>query len=309
MDRNLDRLLEQAVTQVQHGHLDGAIDSLKQLLSLEPDCAEAHAYLSMCLLDKRRLHAATKEAEIAITLEPEIELSNYAVAHVMMAQRRFKEAATHLDRLLDIDPNDERYYRMYADLYHLTNEKDKILPALQKALELSPDNPDVLADLSDYYFSTDDLKLAEQFAEDALHREAEHKHGLVAMGNVLLRYGKVDEARQHAVWALRLDPDDRSALHLISSVKARSNLFLGLWWKYNSWISNKGTTRSILILLGAFIVYRIASMLSADLGHSDIARIINYIWLGIVIYTFVGPTIFTKSLKKEISEVQLNREF
>lgn len=88
MDRNLDRLLEQAVTQVQHGHLDGAIDSLKQLLSLEPDCAEAHAYLSMCLLDKRRLHAATKEAEIAITLEPEIELSNYAVAHVMMAQRR-----------------------------------------------------------------------------------------------------------------------------------------------------------------------------------------------------------------------------
>ena len=44
----------------------GAIDLLKQALSEDPDCAEAHALLSLCLLRVKRLHGARAEAGMAL---------------------------------------------------------------------------------------------------------------------------------------------------------------------------------------------------------------------------------------------------
>ena len=37
--------------------------------------------------------------------------------------------------------------------------------------------------------------------------------------------------------------------------------------------------------------------------------LVNMLWLGIVIYTWVGPGVFRKSLDREIGKVQLERDF
>lgn len=309
MEKNIARLLEQARLHIQHGHIDGAMDVLRDILSRDPDLADAHAYLSLCLLRQRRGHAAAEEARIALTLEPESELAIYALAISQFAQRHFREAETHILRLLDMDPNDARYHLLLADLYNTTAQKKKVLPLLQKALELAPENPDTLSKLSDYYLEANDPGKAEHHAREALQMDPEHADALVSMGQVLLHKGDVAAAREHAIWALRREPGNSSALYLLTAIKTRSNPFLGLWWRYNTWINRIGTTRSILVLLGAFVIYRVASMAYTDAGRKDIAAIVNYCWLAIVIYSFIGPGLFEKALKKELTSVKLTKDF
>ena len=306
---DISQQLEQAQRQIEFGQIDGAIHSLKHVLSIDPDFAEAHAYLALCLLEKKRLHAAVSEAGMALALDAELELAHYVMAHVLIAKRDFKQAESHVTLLLESNPNHPHYYLLQADLYLLTHRKNQILPLLEKALTLAPESTKVLAELSQYYASTGDLDKAQHYAQASLKIEASNVDGLIAMGEVLLRQGNIEEAREHAIWALRQAPDNRQALTLMAGIKARKNPVLGLWWRYNTWMSNVGSTRSILILLCAYIIYRLAAMIAGDVGREGLSSIINIVWLGIVIYTFIGPAMFEKSLKKELADVRLREGF
>ncbi|MCW8891372.1 MAG: tetratricopeptide repeat protein [Sedimenticola sp.] len=306
---DIDRSLDMVQRQIQNGQLDGAMDLLRQILSYDPDLPDAHAYLSLCLLSKKRLHASQQEADIALTLDPGFELAHYALANICIALRKFSKAQVHVTQLLDMDPNHASYYLLQAHLYRLLQKKNAILPPLQKALELDPESPEVLSELSEYHADRGDLELAQQFADEALRHEAENVDALVAMGNVLLHQGLIEEAREHAVWALRHQPDSNSALALMAGIKAKSSPVLGIWWRYNVWMSRMGSTRAVLVLLLAFVVYRLMTMGFEDLGHADAAGMLQIAWLGIVFYTFIGPSLFNKSLQKELSGVQLKEDF
>ncbi len=306
---DIGRALELAWHRIQNGQIDGAMDVLRQLLGNEPDLPEAHAYLALCLLNKKRLHAAEQEARMALALEPGLELTHYVLAHVGIAQRQFKMAREHIDQLLDMDPNHAPYYLLQADLAELTRNRKAVLPLLHKALELDPESSRVLAELSRYHAGKGELDMAERFARESLQHEPENVDGLVAMGHVLLQRGQIEAARDHAVWAIRHDPTNDMALRLMAGIKARQSPFLGLWWRYNVWMNKIGSTRSILVLLLAYVLYRILTMGFGDLGQQDAARIVHFAWLGFVVYTFMGPTLFEKSLKKELSDVTLSRDF
>lgn len=308
-DHHLEQWLRRARQQMAQGQLDGAIESLRQALSVAPDFADAHALLAICLLNKRRLHAAAHEAQLALVLEPESLLTQYAMAHVRLAQRQFAQAEQHIQQLLVLAPEEADYYRLLAQLYNLTGRRKDIPPLLDKARELDPDDPDTMVAYGEYYLSQRDLGRARQQAQEALHLQPEHHDALVLMGNVLLRNGEVAAAREHALWALRQHAGSTSALRLLAAVKVRSNVFLGLWWRYNTWMETLGDSRSIFVLLGAYVLYRVATLMASDFQQPELARIINILWLGIVAYTWFGPAMFRQALQKELSEVALRRDF
>ena len=129
------------------------------------------------------------------------------------------------------------------------------------------------------------------------------------MGNVLLRRGKVEEAREHAVWALRNDPADRGALRLMAAIKARQNPFLGLWWRYSTWMGSLGDGRAIVVLLGAYVAYRVLTITVADRGNAGLANLVSALWLAFVAYTWFGPAMFRRSLERELESVKLERGF
>ena len=87
-----ERWLILAQQQMDQGQLEGAVDSLRQVLSIDPDDSDPHALLAICLLDLRRLHAAEHESGMALALEPLSGLALYASALVLMARRKFPAA-------------------------------------------------------------------------------------------------------------------------------------------------------------------------------------------------------------------------
>lgn len=303
------RLLEYAERQLARGHVTGAIETLKGTLTGDPDCADAHALLALCLVRQKRLHAADLESRMALALEPEAPLAHWACGAVLTARRRFREAEEHYNRFLELRPEDGDGYRALAELRRLTGHLDEARALLEKALELDPENPDTLTDLGELALSRGDGKTAELRAREALELEPEHQSALVLMGHAALHRGDVETAREHALWALRIDPTAHGPLYLLSSIKARSNPLLGLWWRYQTWIGSLGDGRAIVVLLGAFVLYRLALIWAGQSGYASWSGPIQIGWLALCAYTWFAPALFARSVAKELRTVQLRDDY
>jgi Flp pilus assembly protein TadD len=301
--------METARRQMSVGQLGGAVESLRGVLTLDPDYADAHALLAACLLDQRRLSAAEYEAGRALAAEPESALALSVSVRTLIARRKFKEAERQLEILREAQPHSDFVWRTLAEIYGFTRRKDEQLRALEKALELDPEEPETLADLGRWHLNHGDLDRAERLAREALELSPEHEEALVLMGHALLRRGDVQAARDHAVWALRNDPGSRMALHLLASIKARTNFFLGLWWRWSTWMGGLGDGRAILVLLAAYVIYRVSVLAVGDHGNADLAGLISMLWYAFVAYTWISPALFRRSLQKELAEIRLDRSF
>ena len=306
-----ERTIDFAFDQYQRGNLNGAIDSLKRVLADDPDHASAHALLSFCLLDMRRAHAAEHEAGMALALEPENEMAHHAMALSLLARRRFKDAEAHAAQMLDFSPEEPAYYRLLASILEVQGTRKGKAHAhalLEKALELAPDDANTLAALGSYHLQRGKLEQALHFARETLQTIPEHIDGLVLMGGIALRTGDTTTARDHALWALRSNATHRGALHLMAGIKARENPLLGWWWRFATWMGELGSGRAITVLLCAFLVYRLSALILTDLGHPDAANMLQLVWLALCIYTWVGPGLFQKAVKRELETVKL-RDF
>ncbi len=99
------------------------------------------------------------------------------------------------------------------------------------------------------------------------------------------------------------------ALHLMAAIKARRSFWLGLWWRYSAWMGTLGDGRAILVLLGAFVLYRVGAITAKGFGHENLASYVELLWFCLVAYTWIGPTLFRQSLEKELKTIELKPQF
>jgi tetratricopeptide (TPR) repeat protein len=306
-DRTIELLRMRAEGCLERNNLRGAIDLLERALAIEADHADLHALLSLCLTDLRFPDAARAEAELALGLDPMEAVAHRAMAQVLLAEGKRREALRSLELAVELEPEFAPSYVALSQIQRMLGQPGEA--ALVQALELAPDDPSVLAAFSRLEFERAHLDEAERYAREALESNPEHGDALVAMGWVLLRRGQLDDAREHAAMALRADPSDSEALRLLAAYKARRNWFLGLWFRWNMAMSTIGDRKSILVLLVLFLVYRLAAQILTDLDMPDAARIIQYVWLAFVAYTWIGPGVFNVLLRRELDEIRLDPKY
>jgi Flp pilus assembly protein TadD len=226
-----------------------------------------------------------------------------------MGRRQFKQAEAHLDNAMSLGMDEPAVHRALASLYSLTGRRPQAEKMLRRALAIDPDDPSTLTALGNHVLADGDLRSAGQYALSALQIDPQNADGLTLMGQVHLRRGEIDMAHEHALQALRIDARHEGALYLLAGLKARKSPFLGLWWRYSVWMEALGTSRSILVLIAAYAVYRIVGAVAQQQGFAVLAGPIQITWLAIVVYTWVGPALFRKSLEKELKPVALDAKF
>lgn len=295
--------------QLARGDLRGALETLRRALAEDPEEAHAHALLALVLLALKRPHAAAHEAGLALGLAPELPLAHSTAASVALAQRRFPDAERHITRLLELEPDSADPLLLQARLLGLRGERARRREVLERAVALAPEDPDALVALGEDALERGDLKEAEARAREVLTLQPESQEALVLMGQVWLRRGRVEEAREHALWVLRQDATDTGALRLLASLKARQNPLLGLWWRYAMFMGELGSTRGMVVLLGAFVAYRFATLAARDLGQPGLASVIQLVWLALVVYSWVGPALFQRMVRQELETVRLDPRF
>ena len=228
---------------------------------------------------------------------------------VHLARRRFDRAEEHLERARALTPGEPAVLRSLAQLYRLRGQGERVLPTLEAALALAPADAETLVAIGEHHLQRGDLAKAEEMARTVLAESAEDQDALVLMGHVWLARGHIQEAWSHARSALAINPSDSGALYLLCAVKARSNRFLGLWWRWNAWVNVLGDGKQVAVLLGVYLAYRVATQVSGDLGEPALASALSTFWLAFIIYTWVSPAIFRRMLTRALRAVRLRPDF
>lgn len=309
MSDEIERLLHRAHAQIAHQDMFGAVETLRRALSLDVDNARAHALLALCLRDQKRIEAAAHEAGLALTIAPDSALTQFAAGVVETARRRFSTAEQHFQSALALDPQDTASMRALAELYVLWNRSAEALQLLERARDIDPDDAANWAELAEHYRIVREFERAEQCTRQALEIDPENAQALICMGHLLLRDGKTDDAREHALIVLRNNALNHGAILLLCAVKARQSVLLGFWWRFNSLLSGGSITRRVVLLIGMYLVYRVSVLATGDLGYSSAMLPLNLAWLGFCVYTWVGPAMFSRQLAKELAPARLGSSY
>ena len=120
--------------------LELAAEQFRLVLAAEPDHAEAHALLSLCLVSQERFDEAESEARQAVGLAPDDAFSHYALARVLIARNRLDEAVAAIAESLRAEPEDADYHAVHAEIRFARREWAETLAAAENGLRFDPEH-------------------------------------------------------------------------------------------------------------------------------------------------------------------------
>ena len=274
------------------GNFLGAERMLSLALAANPDLAAAHALLSLTLYRQGKGRAALDAAQAALAITPNANAFR-AKALALMLLGRKKEAIATAKAALAADPMDELASLVLAMALERAGKPRAAEAAYRRALEIVPNNPGVRADFGRFLIRHKKLAEAEaQLAEiDAF---CDRESALLLRGEIALRRGRTDEARDFALWVLSQDATNAGALRLLTQVKASRSLLLGVWWRYSMFIATRPRWLRLLVMVPLFIAL-------TAFGHG--------LSVLVLIYLSLSSVIFSRMVSRELKTVTLKKTF
>jgi len=251
--------------------VDPAIAALRDLLAIEPENADARAWLAQAYLTKGELALAIEHGRAALALDPENQRAHLRLAQAYLrrgqisrstlwdqtrrpgqfyiripfisgpslwSQTRAIEAARkaarpHVDFLLAAAPDWAPYHRLKARLESGGSQWGvrKTLDTLKAAVALDPEDAATWSAVAGSHVQRGDYGAAERAARQALALDPEDRSSLYLMGMAALREGRFDEARDNALSILRRWPKDANGMSLLASAKMGEDRWLGIFFR------------------------------------------------------------------------------
>jgi len=307
--RQIAVLLEQAEVQRRLGNHRGATELAQRALTLDPDHARSHAALAAILLDARRLAGAGIEARAALALDADDRYIHRVAAAVLAAERKLDDAWAHCLIALDGPAPAPEAFVLGARLRELAGDRAHARELLHEALAIDAAHVGALTQLARLELAGGARDEAARLIALALEADPANPGAHLAAGAIDLARGDAASAEVHARFVLAVDATDRDALALWAAVQARRSWLLGVWWRWTMWMSQRDDRRQIALLIGAFVVVRIAIIVTDELGLATVARILHLGWLGLCAYTWFAPALFRRMIARSLETVRLDPDF
>jgi len=307
--RQIDVLLEQAEVQRRLGNHRGATDLARRALTLDPTHPRGHAALAAILLDARRLTGAGLEIRSALALDGNDAYIHRIAAVVLAAERKLDEAWAHsLIAMQDAIPVPSAYV-VAARIRVLQGDVGNARELLLEALALEAAHTDALTELARLAHTGGKPDEAAQWITQALGSDPADHDAHVVAGHIDLTRGDAASAEHHARFVLQHRADDAGALELWAAIQARRSLLLGAWWRLSSWLLLGGDRRQIALLIGGFVVSRIAIIITDELDLDRLSRVLSLMWFALCAYTWFAPVMFRRMVARSLAAVRLDPEF
>ena len=144
-----------------------AADLYRQLYSLDTENLE-YLYMNAALLSSAEKF--DQAIEVYNELEKKIGINDQISVEkqqIYQAAGKKKEALAELQKLIDFNPKEPRYYGLMADYYLSEKDEANALKYYMKILEIEPDNGFVLFSLTSFYRQKEDKEKAWEYARKA----------------------------------------------------------------------------------------------------------------------------------------------
>ena len=199
----------------QHGYLEQAEESFKQVIAAKPTDAEAHYNLGTLYLRKKALSDARRSLEQAVTLRP-----NYPEAWnnlgMLAAQQGQPDAAIRSFRQsLALRPNYVVALLNLGNVYRRQHVFKDAEDTLNHARDLEPENPEVNYSLGMLHAQQGQLDSAVNFLEQAVKLRPSYADALNNLGVIFVNQGHYSEAEERFKACIAADPNfDQAYLNL-----------------------------------------------------------------------------------------------
>jgi len=199
----------------QHGYLDHAADSFKQVIAAQPQNAEAHYNLGTLYLRKNDFAQARGYLEQTVKLRPEYPEAWNNLGMIAAQQNQLDEAVRNFKQSLALRPD---YVTALLNLGNIERRQGNIPEAsrfLNRAAQLEPENAEANYSLGMLYARQNNVAKATELLQKSVALRPDYPDALNNLGVLYVRQGKNTEAEQQFTTCIRVAPSfDQAYLNL-----------------------------------------------------------------------------------------------
>lgn len=218
MSQNLQALMSEGLTHHRAGRLPQAEAAYRQIISLDPNHAEALHHLGLVALAVGNLTVAEQLVTRSIELKPEQASFHNNLGEIHRNLKRFEQAVNCYRRAVQLRPDyPDAFYNLGIGLFQL-GRIEEALAAYRRALELQPAHANALNNMGNALLKLGRTAEALQCYQRAVEVNPRTPEPYRNMGMVLQQVGRLDEAENAYRQALDKRPDFAEAMDSLASV-------------------------------------------------------------------------------------------
>ncbi len=211
--RNLPLRLSLAHCYLWTKQLDATMGVYKEILTIDPDSAEADMIAGEALDEKGDGAGAVQQFQAAAQANPKEPNVHFGLAYLLWTQKRYEEAIPEFNAELRNDPKNYQAMLFLGDTYVRQEQYDKAREELEKAASHQGSDPLLHLDMGIVYQETDDSARAVHELEETIKLEPDGVNAHFRLGQVYRSMGKKDESKAEFAKASSLNKKTDDSLH------------------------------------------------------------------------------------------------
>ncbi|MCC6725973.1 MAG: tetratricopeptide repeat protein [Saprospiraceae bacterium] len=276
--------LERARQLISIERLSEAETEIRKALGNDPDDGEATFLLAVCKLSTKQFAEALTLAERAVALAPDSPVAYLVLGRAYFYNKKLPMAREAVTEGLRIAPYMSDFFRLRAEMAFYEEKWELALEETENGLELDPEDVALINLRAQALIKLNRKADAATTLDYALHKAPEDSDSHANKGWVAIEQDHYEEAVQHFLEALRLDPDSDYARHGLKEAIKGKNLFYRGILKYFLWMNKLQEQGRWAFVIGAYVLYRI--LLSVGKNVPALAPLVYPLAAFYVIFAF-----------------------
>jgi tetratricopeptide (TPR) repeat protein/peroxiredoxin len=199
----------------QHGFLDQAAESFRQVITSKPDNADAYYNLGTLNLRRNRPDEAKGYLQKTVELRPTFAEAWNNLGMLAAQQGNEEEAIQDFQESISIRPGYFTAYLNLGNLYRRQRAFDKAEESLSRALSIRPDDPEIHYSLGMLFAQQNAFDRAAEYLEQAIALRPDYPEALNNLGVVYVRRQDYEKAEDKFLTGIKVAPTfDQSYLNL-----------------------------------------------------------------------------------------------
>jgi Flp pilus assembly protein TadD/peroxiredoxin len=180
----------------QHGYLEQAEASFKQVIAAKPGSPEAHYNLGTLYLRRNDFQNARQYLEQTVKLRPDYPEAWNNLGMIAAHENQADEAVRNFQQSLQLRPNYTIALLNLGNLYRRQGNFGEAEKLLHRAHDIEPDDPEVNYNLGMLYARQGQPQSALQYLERAVNLRPDYPDALNNLGVLLVQAERYPEAEQ-----------------------------------------------------------------------------------------------------------------
>ena len=208
---NADAYYNLGTLNLRKNDLRQAREYLETTVKLRPDYPEAWNNLGMIAAQQGQSQEAIDDFRKSLQLRPRFSIALLNLGNLYRRQRDYARAEQCLSQALEVQPDDAETNYSLGMLYAQQNQMERASIYLQKALDIRPDYPEALNNLGVLFVRGQEYAKAEDQFKTGIRVAPNFDQSYLNLARLYAMRSDKEKAREVILDLLRVQPDNPSA--------------------------------------------------------------------------------------------------